>query len=67
MSIDLSVHRVHKVIRRPESGEKTFWTTLEFIGRDDVVLGEMTLFHDNGIKSLLFTWEREEGDEDETT
>ena len=65
MSIDLTVHRVHRVVRRPFSGEKTFWTTLEFIGRNDKVLGEMTLFHANGIESLPFDWEQ--NDEDKTT
>jgi len=62
MSVELSVHRVHKVIRRPYSGEKTFWTTLAFLGQDDTVLGELTLFHAEGIESLPFSWERADDD-----
>ena len=62
MSIELSVHRVHRVARYPRSGKETYWTTLEFFGRDDKVLGEITLFHDNGIKEL--TWFQGTDDED---
>ncbi len=56
---DISIHRVRRVVRQPKSGTDTFWTTLKFIGEDDVSLGEITVFHSAGVESLDYDWESE--------
>ena len=63
---DVSIHRVHRVVRRPRSGTDTFWTTLSFIGKDDVSLGEITVFHASGVESLDYDWENGEENSDAT-
>ena len=60
--MEVSIHRVHRVVRRPRSGSDNFWTTLLFIGEDEVSLGEITVFHAAGVKSLDYDWESNEGD-----
>ncbi len=49
--MDVSIHRVRRVVRQPSSGLTTFWTVVQFFGEGDEILGEITIFHD-GVEDL---------------